>query len=388
MSASQSLCLCAKGAESATITVYFHMGIPEKIKEIEDNMRKWQYNKATEHAFGVAKAQISKLREKMEKEAARKSAGGAGFQVKKSGDATVILLGFPSVGKSTLLNKLTGAKSKTAAYAFTTLTVVPGVMEYNQAKIQILDVPGIVSGAASGRGRGKEVLAVLRNADLVLILIDALHPEHHPAILKEVYDTDVRINQSPPDVKITRKSRGGIDISATVPIDVSKETLKEILKTCRISNADIVIRSPITIDSFIDTIEGNRKYIPAIVVVSKFDLLDEFQQQTLAEQLNFDLAVSAEQNVNIDRLKELIYQKLRFIRVFLKEVGKKPDLEEPMIVRKGTTIGDICNRIHRDFVKKFKFAKVWGKGAKFPGQQFRILDKKLEDGDILEIHGR
>ena len=92
--------------------------------------------------------------------------------------------------------------------------------------------------------------------------------------------------------------------------------------------------------------------------------------------------------MNIERLKELIYSKLKFIRVYLKEVGKKPDLDEPMIVRKGTTIGDICNRIHRDFVKKFKFAKVWGKSAKFPGQQFRNLDKKLEDGDILEIHIR
>ena len=363
------------------------MGIPERIKEIEDAMRKWQYNKATEHAFGVAKAQIAKLREKMEKAAASKG-GGTGFQVKKSGDATVILLGFPSVGKSTLLNKLTGAKSKTAAYAFTTLDVIPGVLMYNQAKIQILDVPGIVAGAASGRGRGKEVLAVMRNADLVLILIDALHPEHYPAILSEIYDVGVRTNQAPPDIKIAKKSKGGIDIAATVPVEVSKETLAEILKTFRINNADVVIRSPITIDSFIDAVEGNRKYIPAIVVVSKFDLLDEHQQQTLVEQLNPDLAVSAEKNMNIERLKELIFQKLRFIRVYLKEAGKKPDLDEPMIVRKGTTIGDICNRIHRDFVKKFRFAKIWGKSAKFPGQQFRVLDKKLDDGDVLEIHIR
>jgi hypothetical protein len=363
------------------------MGIPERIKEIEDAMRKWQYNKATEHAFGVAKAQIAKLREKMEKAASKKGAG-SGFMVKKSGDATVVLLGFPSVGKSTLLNRLTGAKSKTAAYAFTTLDVIPGVLMYNQAKIQILDVPGIVAGAASGRGRGKEVLAVVRNADLVLILIEALHPEHYPPILQELFDVGVRINQAPPDVKIAKKTKGGIDISTTVPVEVSKETLAEILKTFRITNADVVIRSAITIDSFIDAVEGNRKYIPAVVVVSKFDLLDEHQQQTLAEQLNFDLAVSAEKNMNIDRLKELLYAKLKFIRVFLKEVGKKPDLDEPMIVRKGTTIADICNRIHRDFVKKFKFAKVWGKGAKFPGQQFRNLDKKLEDGDILEIHLR
>jgi hypothetical protein len=361
------------------------MGIPERIKEIEDAMRKWQYNKATEHAFGVAKAQIAKLREKMEIAAAKKGAG-AGFFVKKSGDATVILLGFPSVGKSTLLNRITGAKSKTAAYAFTTLTVIPGVLQYNQAKIQILDVPGIVAGAASGRGRGKEVLAMVRSADLILILIDALHPEHYPAILQEVYDVGVRVNQDPPDVKIAKKVKGGIDISTTVPISVSKETLKEILKTFRMNNADIVIRSPITIDTFIDAIEGNRRYIPAVTVVTKFDLLDEFQQEDLVEKLKPDLAVSAEQNVNIPELKELIFTRLNFIRVFLKEVGKKPDLDEPMVLRKGTTIGDVCNRIHKDFVRKFRFAKIWGKSAKFPGQQFRHLDKTLEDGDILEIH--
>lgn len=363
------------------------MGIPEKIKEIEDAMRKWQYNKATEKGFAAAKAQIARLREKLELQAAKKG-GGTGFFVKKTGDASVILLGFPSVGKSTLLNKLTGAKSKIAAYAFTTLDVIPGVMEYNQAKIQILDVPGIVAGAATGKGRGKEVLAVLRNANLVIILIEAMHPEHYKAILKEIYDVGVRINQEPPIVKIAKKSKGGLDISTTVPVEIGKETIKEVLRTFRISNADIVIRSPITIDSFIDSVEGNRRYIPAIVVVSKFDMLDEHQQQTLVEKMNPDLAVSAEKNMNIDRLKEMIYKKLKFIRVYLKEVGKKPDMEEPMIVRKGTTIANVCNRIHRDFVKKFRFAKVWGKSAKFPGQKFRNLDKKLADGDILEIHVR
>ena len=70
----------------------------------------------------------------------------------------------------------------------------------------------------------------------------------------------------------------------------------------------------------------------------------------------------------------------------MKEVGKNPDLEEPMIVRKGITIAGVCGKIHRDFVKKFKYAKIWGKSAKFPGQVFHKLNKVLEDGDIIEIH--
>src|SRR3989338_6202147 len=189
----------------------------EKIKEFEAELAKTKYNKRTQFHIGLVKAKIAKLKEK---EAARGKGGGGseGFTVRKSGDATVVLLGFPSVGKSTLLNSLTNANSPVGAYAFTTVSVIPGLLEYNHAKIQILDVPGIVYGAASGKGRGKEVLQVIRNADLILIIIDVFHPEHHQALLNEVYETGVRLNQEKPDVKITKKSRGGILVGNTVPI--------------------------------------------------------------------------------------------------------------------------------------------------------------------------
>lgn len=76
----------------------------------------------------------------------------------KSGDARVALIGFPSVGKSTLLNKLTNTHSEACAYEFTTLTCIPGKIEYNGANIQLLDLPGIIEGAAQGKGRGRQVM--------------------------------------------------------------------------------------------------------------------------------------------------------------------------------------------------------------------------------------
>lgn len=361
------------------------MGDTERIKEIEDQLSTAKYNKATEHAFGVMKAQLARLRDKQEKRIAAKG-GGKGFFVKKSGDATVVLLGFPSVGKSSLLNAMTGAKSTVGAFAFTTLTVIPGTLVHKQAKIQILDVPGVVEGAASGRGRGKEVLAMVRAADLIMIILDAFHPEHYPVLLREVYECGVRLNASRPIVRIVKKLRGGINVHTTLPLKIDKTTIEAVFKEFRIGNADVVIRSKIDIDQLIDAIDGNKSYIPAVVVINKIDAVDETTRRQLTHAIKPDVNVSAETGENLDALKDAIYNGLGFVRIYLKEVNKKPDLEVPLVLKSGATLSSVCEHIHRDFVKKFRYARVWGTSAKFPGQQMRDLSRKMDDGDIVEIH--
>ena len=127
--------------------------------------QKTQINKATEHHIGLLKAKIAKLKREQEADITKKSGMKQdGFDVRRSGDATVVFIGLPSVGKSTLLNKMTGAKSTVGAFQFTTLTVVPGMMEYRGAKIQVLDLPGIIKGASTGKGLGKRILSVARNS--------------------------------------------------------------------------------------------------------------------------------------------------------------------------------------------------------------------------------
>lgn len=355
------------------------------IKELEDEMRKTQYNKATEHHFGVLKARIAKLREAIEKKQSLKKKG-KGFSIKKSGDATVVLLGFPSVGKSTLLNVLTGAKSEVGHYDFTTLNVIPGMLNYKHAKIQILDIPGIIEGAAKGKGRGKEILSILRSSDLIIILIDALHPEHYEKIKKEIFDAKIRINQEKPIVKIKKKEKGGLNIGSTVKQELDKKTIETVFRELGINNADIVIRTKLDIDQLIDAIEGNCVYIPAITIITKADLLSEKELTNLAMKIKPDLIVSAEKKEKITELKELIYEKLNFIRIFLKEVNKPADMKEPLIMRKGSTIEDVCNKLHRSFVKRFRYARLWGPSAKFAGQVIKKTSKELQDKDVLEIH--
>ena len=360
----------------------------QKIKELEDELRKTKYNKATQGHIGLVKAKMALLKEKQTSRVQQKTGKSEhGYTVRKSGDATVLLLGFPSTGKSTILNTLAGTKSEVAAYAFTTLTVIPGLLEYKQAKIQILDVPGIVSGAASGRGRGREVLAVIRNADLVLVVIDVQHPEHAEAIMQEIKESGIRINKTKPEVYIKKTTKGGISIGKTVHLDIDDETIANILREFRINNADVLIRSKVDLDDFIDCIESNKKYLPAIICVSKADLVDEVQLEKVTKQAHADIAISAETGFNIERLKELIFRKLNFIRIYMKEPRKDADMNVPLIIPSHSTIGEVCNKLHRDFVNKFKFARVWGKSAKFPGQRF-LLAHKLEDGDVVEIHLR
>jgi len=332
------------------------------------------------------KAKLAKLKEKQESRGGGKKLEG--FDVRKSGDGTVVLVGFPSVGKSTLLNDLTNAESKIAAYAFTTLTVVPGVMHYNDAKIQILDVPGIVKGAAAGTGRGREVLSVLRSADLALIIVDVNYPQHYNVLLKEMRDAHLRLNQQVPEVKLIKASSGGIRVANTVKLTkIDEEMIKSVCKEFKILNADIIIRTDIDVDEFIDVLEGNKKYIPAITVVNKIDLATEKQVEKVVYDVKADLAISAKDKIYTEQLKELIFEKLDLIRIYLKEPSKEADMKVPLIIRRNSKVVDICNKLHKDFSSKFKFCRVWGKSSKFPGQRF-MLEHRLADKDVLEIHLR
>jgi ribosome-interacting GTPase 1 len=285
-----------------------------------------------------------------------------------------------------LLNSLTNAKSKTGAYSFTTLTAVPGMLDYNGAQIQILDLPGIIEGASSGKGIGKRVLSVARNANLILIVLDIFQINHINIIKKELFEIGIKIDQKPPDVFIEKTSTGGISINIQSSTNLDENFIKNVMRINGIHNGRITIKEKgLTVDQLIDVLSGNRVYIPSLAVINKIDLVDQsYLNNTLSKLSVPFVPVSADTNKNIDLLKNEIYNKLDFIRIYMKPKGKEADFNEPLIVPRGSTVHSICNKIHRNMSRDFKFAQIWGKSVKFKGQKVG-LDHRVIDEDILTI---
>ena len=359
--------------------------LEEQIREFEEEIKKTPYNKATQHHIGKLKAKIARLKGEAEKRAA-KSGGAKGYSVRKSGNASVAIVGLPSVGKSTLLNSLTEAKSEVAHYHFTTLSVVPGLMEYRGAKIQLLDLPGLIKGAAKGRGRGKEILSVVRSSDLIILLLDVFELNIE-VMISELRAAGVRLDERPADISISRTDRGGIVVNSTVrQTHLNEELVKDILKEYGIINANVVLREDVTDDQLIDHITGNRVYIPSLTIINKIDISDPgyLKKIKLRMQPYNPILISAEKEIALEGLRERIYTTLSFIRIYLRPRGGEADYVEPLIVRRGATVRDVCDILHRDFNRRFRFANVWGKSARFPGQ---IVGRRhlLQDEDVLTI---
>ena len=363
-----------------------HMGTSElihmQIKRIEKEIRDTPYHKATEHHIGKLRARLSILKEKLQgSEKIGKGGGAGGYAVKKQGDATVILIGPPSAGKSTLLNKFTNARSKVAPYAFTTVSVIPGMMEYKNAKIQILDVPGLIEGAEEGKGRGREVLSVARGADLIVLITDPGRINSLERISKALERNGIRLNKKPPQIIVEKKLHGGILIRSNIKQEFSKETVKAIASEMGIKNAEITINEKLDIDRLIDAFSRNRVYLPSISVINKSDLLTPITNYYPPNTL----LISADKGTGLNELKEKIWETLEFITVYLVRADEEPSDKNHIVVKNGKTLFDIAGEIGTEFAENKKRAKIWGPSAKFPGQEVSLSTYALNGMQVRFI---
>ncbi|KAJ1992960.1 Ribosome-interacting GTPase 2 [Dimargaris cristalligena] len=361
------------------------MGILEKIGDIEREIARTQKNKATEHHLGLLKAKLAKFRAELLEPKTSGGPKGEGFDVMKSGDARVVMIGFPSVGKSTLLNAVTNTQSEAGAYEFTTLTCIPGKIEYQGAIIQLLDLPGIIEGASQGKGRGRQVIAVARTADLVLMMLDATKSRQQRALLEaELEAVGLRINCARPNIYFKIKKGGGISFNKTcVLTHLNERLVTQILQNYRIFNAEILIREDCTVDQFIDVVLGNRKYIKCLYCYNKIDEITIEEVDRLARQPH-TVVVSCESKLNLDYLVQQIWYHLNLLRVYTKKRGEFPDFDDGLILRNGATVEHVCHTIHRSLAENFKYALVWGTSTKHSPQRVG-LGHLVETEDVVQI---
>lgn len=348
--------------------------IQRKILAVEKEIRDTPYDKSSQFHHGVLKAKLSKLRDMLEQKTTGGGGGGVGYAIKHSGDASVVLVGLPSVGKSTLLNTITNAESKVGNYDFTTLGVVPGMMEYKGVKIQILDLPGIIEGASKNKGFGKKVLSVIRASNLVVLMVDYKRAEWLEGVKQELESAGIRLNKIPPRMHVNKMGKGSIQIIDPF-MSLPTDTMVEVAKEMGIDNAVIQLGEKIdSIDKFIDGLSKSRTYMPLVEVVTKID------EQKNIKKLSGVVYMSSKSGAGIEEFKEAVWRGLGLVRVYLKrERLAEADKREPLIMKKGNTLSDVLKRISSEMRDDVSRALIWGKGAKFPGQEvsfgYQVFDE-------------
>lgn len=346
----------------------------EKAKAIREEIRKTPYHKGTEHHLGLLKAKLAKLERERER-----TVGGGGslsFAIKKQGDATCVLVGPPSSGKSTLINALTEAKSKTGEYDFTTLDVIPGMMFYRGAVIQIFDIPGLVSGASFGRGEGKKIISVVRTADLVILITDVDRIEWIEKLRNELYQAGVRLDKLPPRVEIKKSDRGGVRIIDHFA-NFDSKMITSIAEEFGFKNCEITFFEKLaSIDDLIDVFAKDKVYLPSIEIVNKVD--KETGKESVKNSRR--IFISAACRIGLEELRQMIWNKLNFVSIYLKkEKNADPDFDAPLILKNKMTIIEAAAAVSLELANEVVGALVWGNGAKFPGQ--RVTKKHpLSDG--------
>ena len=304
----------------------------EGIAALEEMLAIMPKHKGTDKLKADLRRRISKLKSKQQ---GKKKSGrrDRGYAIEKEGVGQVALIGVPNVGKSALVAALTNADPHVAEFPYSTWKPTPGMMYFEDIQIQLIDTPPI-----NKEHTEPWLLDIIRRSDMLLVVVDV----------------------------------------QTDPFKQLEETVS-FLKEYRIAPLSVSYPSQ-------DTTGWTFLYY--LVVANKNDdhLIDENFEifKSLLED-NWPLVnVSTKTGYNVDVLKQGIFNGLEIIRVYTKTPGKEPDLGTPFVVKKGSKIEDLASKIHKDFLEKLKYARVWGKNV-YNGQMVQ-RDHILQDGDIVEIH--
>ncbi len=305
--------------------------LEERIACLEEYISAIPKHKGTDHLRADLRRKLSKLKESAQ---TRKRSGkqASVYHIDREGVGQVVVIGLPNVGKSALVATLTNATPEVADYPFTTWNPTPGMMEMENIQIQLIDTPPLNQDFVE-----PELLNLIRRADLVLLVVDL---QGFP--IQELEDT----------IAI-------LDANRIVP--------------CHLKDRQE---------------EGRRlTLVPLLVLVNKYD--DEIYAedfQVLCELLEGEwplLPVSALTGRNLEHMKQVVFEQLDVIRVYAKPPGREPDFSAPFVLKEGSTVEEFAGKVHQDFVKNLKSARIWGSGI-YDGQMVG-REHVLHDGDVVEL---
>lgn len=363
----------------------------ERIRLMQEFLSLVPKHKGTDKMCAHVKRQISQLREEMErrKRAAKRGRAPSYFP-EKAGAAQIVVLGPPNVGRSSLLRAVTNASPLVASYPFSTRSPVPGMLPYQDIQLQLVEAPPLVKGASDGRADGFQILSLARNADGIVIMVDL---SRDPAgqflmVSDELENSRIMTVEPMGEVEIQRRGHGSSVqfIWEGELEDCSAEQVVQLLREYKIRSALVRIRGRVKIDAVEDALFGNAVYRPTLVVANKVDIgyaaLEGLAEATKPLEV-FPLSALETPKLAYS-LGEKLFTLLGITRVYTKEPGREPS-RIPIVARRGLTVADLAKEIHSDFYKRFKYAKIWGTSANFPGERVGS-DRKLEDGDVIELH--
>lgn len=366
----------------------------EKLQLLQEFLSLVPKHKGTAKLCVQVKKQIATLRREIEEKKRKKAGkGGPKFFIEKEGAAQVALIGLTNVGKSSLLEAITNVKVKVSPSPYTTKEPVPGILAYEDIQFQIVEAPSLMEGSADGRAWGRQTLALARNADGLILMVDlTLDPVGQLSlVLDEMEKTRIFVSKPKARVGIERKFMGaGLRIILIGRlVDCTFRDVEELLKSYRIVDAVVKIYGEATLDEVEEAIFESTVYKPAVIVANKTDLEGSEANLKLLETYVGNklpiVAASCEKGYGLEKLGEALFKTLNIIRVYTKEPKEKEFSKRPFILKKGATVYDLAKNIHSDFSEKFSFAKVWSKRLVFSPQKVGA-NFALEDKDIVEIH--
>jgi uncharacterized protein len=344
----------------------------EKIKALEGMLSKAPSHKGAETLRAGIKQKLAKFRGQLDKDRQKSKNKGVKVVLKKEGAAQVILISTTNAGKSSILKQLTNANPKIKSYEYTTKKPEMGILDYKGVQIQIIEMPAIYEDFAY-KGLGPTYFSLMRSANLIIYVLDLTKDarEQLNILNAEFEKVNIRLNKQPPPITIKKVGLGGIEFSGQNFLRFGVKKARQMLKESNYHNAIINIYGPINIEQFADALNESVSYLPLLVIYNKSDL-------------GIKKGISALTGEGIEKTKRDIWRAINMIKVYTKQPGKEK--EHPPIALKGqSNVKALAAEVHKDFLKKFKFARVWGKSAKHQGQRVG-LEHRLRDEDIVELH--